>query len=153
MLKVPTFALLLVAALVWLIAGAFVTNVGITAAETPWTGEMALGFAVVYLLFLILFLVIARKHIKRIKSYTQRMMNMFKFLDPPAYIILLVMIGIGASVRISGLVPGNIIAFFYSGLGMALVTAAIFYIVTYVALCEELTSQYDGVSIFNQKPE
>ena len=139
MLKVPTLALLLVAALVWLLAGACVLNVGITTAETPWTFDMAIGFAIVFASFLVMFLIIARRHIKRIRNYTDEMMNMFKFLDPPAYIILFVMIGIGASVRISGLVPTNIIAFFYSGLGAALITAAIFYIVTYVALCKELT--------------
>ena len=143
MLKVPTKALLLVAALVWLVAGSFVTSVGIKAAEEPWSQTMAIGFVVVYVFFSFMFIMICRKHTRRICGYGDALMNIGKFLDPPAYIILIVMIGIGASVRISGLCPSFIIAFFYSGLGMALITAAIVYIVTYVALCEELTSHYD----------
>jgi len=151
MLKIPTRALILVAAFVWLIAGAFVVSVGVKASEVPWTGGMALGYVIVLVFFLIMFLMIARKHIRRIRGYREEMMNLLKFLDPPSYIILLVMIGIGASVRISGLVPGEIIAFFYSGLGTALIIAAIFYIVTYVAVCEELSTQYASFSEYLDK--
>jgi len=151
MLKIPTLALLLVAAFVWLAAGVGVVSVGVKAAGTPWTPGMALGYVVVFVFFLIMFLMIARKHTRRIRGYREDMMNLLKFLDPPSYIICLVMIGIGASVRISGLVPGEIIAFFYGGLGTALIVAAIFYIVTYVALCEELSSQYTKYSQFLEK--
>ena len=153
MLKVPTKALLLVAALVWLIAGAAVVSVGVDAAEEPWTPSMALGFLIVYLFFFPMFLRLCRKHTKRIRRYTEELTNLAKFLDPPAYIIILVMIGIGISVRISELVPPEIIAFFYSGLGSALITAAIVYILTYIAICEELTTNYQRPMDFYKKFE
>ena len=151
MLKVPTKALLLVAAIVWLFAGSFVVDVGIHAATEPWDSNMAIGFAIVFALFFIMFLNICRKHIKRIKSYDDEMTGIIKFLDPPAYIVLAVMVGIGLSVRISDLVPESIIAFFYTGLGFALMMAAIVYIVTYLAYCEEFTSTYANPLDFFKK--
>ena len=114
---------------------------------------MALGFLLVFLVFLLMFLLLCRKHTKRICSYAEELTNIAKFLDPPAYIIVLVMIGLGISVRMSELVPPEIIAFFYGGLGTALITAAIVYIVTYVALCEELTSKYQRPLDFYKKFE
>jgi hypothetical protein len=138
MLQIPTKMLILAAAVVWLIAGAAVIGVGLTAAITPWTLAMAGAAAVVYLLFLVMFLMIARKHIRRIEGITTEASGLFSFLDAPSWIIMIVMIGLGAILRISGWVPDWIIAFFYSGLGLALITAAIFYLVTYIAICDEL---------------
>jgi hypothetical protein len=131
--------LILVAAVVWLAAGASVTSVGISAAEAPWNVIMAVAALIVYLLFLIMFLMIARKHIRRIRSYTEELTNLFKFFDAKSYILIAVMIGLGAAIRLSGLVPGYAIAPFYSGLGLALITAAAYYAVTYISICDELT--------------
>jgi hypothetical protein len=141
MLLVPTKALIVVAAVVWLIAGSSIVYVGVTASPTPWDVGMVALFALVYLLFSALFLRIARKHIKRITSYTESLSFLFKFFDPPSYVILVVMVFFGAAVRMSGFVPGQLIASFYSGLGTALITAAIYYAVAYVALCEELLAR------------
>jgi len=138
----------MVAALLWLIAGSFVCAVGVNAASEAWTFNMAIGFLVVFALFFGMFASICRRHTKRICAYEPELMGITKVLDPPAYIILLLMVGMGASARISGLIPEYIIAFFYSGLGAALVIAAIIYIITYVAICEELTSGFDKASDF-----
>jgi hypothetical protein len=138
MLKVRPKMLLLALATTWFAAGIAVIYTGVTAASGPWTVGMALGAALVYVVFLVMFLMIARKHIRRIQAYTEELVNLFWFLDAPSYIILAVMVGIGASVRISGLVPGAAIALFYSGLGLALITAAVRYTVTYIAICDEL---------------
>jgi hypothetical protein len=138
MLKVPSKMLILAAAVVWLAAGMSVVSVGVTSATAPWTFTMALASLVVYLLFLVMFLRISRKHIKRIRGYTENLVNLFKFFDAQSYLILAIMIGLGAAVRISGLVPGFAIALFYSGLGLALMTAAVYYVVTYIAICDEL---------------
>jgi hypothetical protein len=138
MLKVRPKMLLVAAAVVWLGAGASVASVGVTASPSPWTPSMAGGFALVYVLFLTMFLMISRKHIRRIRGYTEELINLFKFFDAPSYIILAVMVVFGAAIRLSELVPGTIIALFYSGLGLALITAAVFYAVTYIAICDEL---------------
>jgi hypothetical protein len=146
MLKVPSKMLILIAAIVWLAAGSGVANIGVQASPNPWTAFMALAFLIVYLLFLIMFLMIARKHIQRIRGYTEDLINLFKFFDAKSYILLAVMIGLGVAVRLSGLVPGAIIAWFYCGLGLALVTAALYYAVTYIAICDELTVKMAKVS-------
>jgi hypothetical protein len=138
MLKVPPKMLMLVAAIVWLAAGAGVTSVGIAASPSPWTIFMGIACLIVYLLFLIMFLMISRKHIRRIRDYTDEFVSIFQFFDARSYIIMAVMIGLGAAVRLSELVPGFIIAFFYSGLGLALITSGVYYVVSYIALCDEL---------------
>jgi hypothetical protein len=130
--------LIVAAAVVWLIAGVSVVSVGMAASTTPWTFPMAGASLVVYVLFLVMFLMISRKHIRRVLGYTEELINLFKFFDAQSYIILAVMIGLGAAVRLSGLVPDPIIALFYSGLGLALITAAIYYTITYIAVCDEL---------------
>jgi hypothetical protein len=139
--------LLLAAAVVWLAAGASVSFVGVTTSSEPWTFGMAGGFAVVYVLFLIMFLMVSRRHIRRIRAYTEKLVGLFSFFDASSYLILAVMVVLGAAVRISGLVPAFIIAPFYSGLGLALITAAICYLVTYVAICDELVGRADGNSV------
>jgi hypothetical protein len=138
MLAVPSKALILVAALVWLAAGAGVASVGLGATLAPWTPTMFAGALAAYVPFLLLFLMIARKHIRRITGYTEKLTSIVRFLTPPSYLILVIMIGMGVIVRFSGLVPNAVIAAFYCGLGSALITAAIFYLVSYLALCEEL---------------
>jgi len=52
--------------------------------------------------------------------------------------ILAVMVFLGASVRLSNLVPGNIIAPLYCAIGAALLTAAIYYVMSFVAVCRQL---------------
>jgi hypothetical protein len=133
--------LLLAAAVVWLGAGTGVVSVGATASPKPWNLSMALAFLVVYALFLIMFLMISRRHIRRIRGYGEELINMFRFFDPQSYIILAVMVVFGAAVRLSGLVPGFLIAPFYGGIGLALITAAVYYAVTYVAICDELIAR------------
>jgi hypothetical protein len=138
MLGVRPKMLLVAAAVVWLGAGASVIGVGVTTSAAPWSVTMAVAALVVYVLFLIMFLMISRKHIRRIQGYTEELINLFKFFDPQSYIILAVMMVLGVTIRVSGLVPGTIIAPFYSGLGLALMTAAVYYAVTYIATCDEL---------------
>jgi len=138
MLKIPTKALILVAAIVWFVAGAAVTSVGVTAASEPWTLLMGAVFFAVLIAFFILFLRIARKQIRRIQSYTEELTEVFKFFDAQSYIIMAVMIFLGAALRISLLIPDAAIACFYSGLGVALIASSIYYMVTFVATCEQL---------------
>ena len=146
MLKIPTKALILVAAIVWFIAGAFVISVGVTAALEPWSFVMGLAFLIVFVAFLVLFLMIARKHIRRIRSYTEPLTEIYKFFDTQSYIIIAVMVFLGAALRVSLLVPEPAIASFYSGLGLALLASSIYYIVTYVAVCDELVIKDRGTA-------
>jgi len=138
MLQIPTKVLILVAGIVWFLAGAGVMATGVTAATDAWNLYMALAFILVYVAFLVLFLMITRKQIKRINSYTAKMTSIYKFFDARAYIIIAVMVFLGAAIRLSQFVPGFVIAPFYCGLGLSLITAACYYVVTFVATCDYL---------------
>jgi hypothetical protein len=137
MLLIPTKTLLLVAAAVWLAAGVSVCSVGVSA-MIGWTIPVAVGFAIVFVLFLGMFISISNKHIRRIKGYTEKLTGIYKFFDVKSYVTIAVMIGLGLTVRLSGLVPDPAIAAFYSGLGLALLTAAVYYVATYVGCCDGL---------------
>jgi hypothetical protein len=137
MLLVPSKSLLLIAATVWLAAGFSVCNVGISAVS-GWSVAVFVGFIIVYALFLVMFIRISNKHIHRIRGYAEELTSAFKFFDAKSYILIAVMVGLGVAVRLSGLVPDPAIASFYSGLGLALLTSAVYYAVTYVAYGDEL---------------
>jgi hypothetical protein len=141
MLEIPTKLLLLLGGAAWLAAGLSVTSVGITASHGAWSGAMIIALIIVFLLFLAMFLRISLKHAKRILGYTERLTSAFKFFDANSYIIMAVMIGLGVAVRLSGLVPDPGIASFYTGLGSALLICALFYLVTYVAVCDILPTK------------
>ena len=141
MLKIPTKALILVAAIVWFCAGSAVASVGVTASSEPWTLTMGLVFLAVLIAFFILFLMIAQKQIRRINGYTDELTELFKFFDAQSYIIMAVMIFLGAAVRVSQVLPDSAIASFYGGLGVALVASSVYYMVTFIASCEQLVAK------------
>ncbi len=136
MLLIPTKFLLLVAAAVWIAAGVSVVNVGVNAFEYGWTLPMAIGFVIVFVLFFMMFIRITLRHKKRILSYTEELKNLFLFFDAQSYILIFIMIVLGIGIRISNFVPDAIIASFYSGLGLALLVCAVYYIVTFVSVFE-----------------
>jgi hypothetical protein len=146
MLLVPSKVLLLVAAAVWLAAGVSVCSVGVGAIH-GWTVTVGVSFLVIYILFLVMFIRISSRHIRRIRSYADELTSLFKFFDTKTYIVMAVMIGLGFTVRLSGLVPDPAIAAFYSGLGLALITSAVYYTVSFVACADGLLrGQHDYVS-------
>jgi hypothetical protein len=102
---------------------------------------MGIVYFIVFIAFLVLFLRIALKHIQRITSYTEPLTAIYKFFDSRSYIIIIVMVFLGAAIRISSLVPGPAIASFYSGLGTSLIISGIYYLVTYIAICAELVAR------------
>ncbi|MDR3053552.1 MAG: hypothetical protein LBU48_06805 [Coriobacteriales bacterium] len=134
MLGIPTKILLLIAGAAWLIAGAAVTSTGIAASQASWTNDMLIGLLIVFMFFAVMFLMVSRKHKKRILGYTEQLTSILRFFDAGSYIIMAVMIGLGVAVRLSGLVPDPIIAFFYTGLGSALLLSAVYYLVTFLTV-------------------
>ena len=101
MFKVRSKYLLLIAAAVWLIAGSQVARMGIEAIAA------------------------------RIRSYGEEKMHVLKFFDVRGYLIMAVMMGGGIALRSFHLVPGWFIAFFYTGLGIALALAGVGFLVHY----------------------
>ena len=133
MFKVRSKYLLLIAAAVWLIAGSQVARMGIEAivagAAPVWT--LVVGIPVTFLVFHRMFSQLVGKHAARIRSYGEEKMHVLKFFDVKGYVIMAVMMGGGVALRSFHLVPGWFIAFFYTGLGIALALAGIAFVVHY----------------------
>lgn len=125
MLKVRSKYLLLIAGAVWLLAGLSVTRLGVLAimgGVNPW---FYAGIPVVFVLFGAMFFKLVEKHSARIHSYGDERMHVLKFFDVKGYIIMAVMMGGGIALRSFGIVPSWFVAFFYTGLGLALASAGI----------------------------
>lgn len=152
MLKVSTEKLLLIAGLVWLVAGVNILNIGLSAffVETGWLVLVLLvGTMVIFLLFHILvFTKMVGKHAGRIRGYEEDKTHVFKFFDKKGYIMMAIMMGGGIALRASGMVPEWFIAFFYTGLGAALAVAGVSFIVRFFksskASCPVLPSTYSN---------
>ncbi len=65
------------------------------------------------------------KHSDRIRGYGAKKMHAFRFFDAKGYVVMAIMMGGGISLRTFGLVPTWFVAFFYTGLGIALALAGV----------------------------
>ncbi len=124
--------LLLIAGIVWLIAGVNVVRLGIVSylmIEHRW--YWYLSSIAVFLAFGFMFYRMNKKHTKRIMGYSEERQPFWRFFDLKAYIIMAVMMGGGIGLRAAGVFPDYFVAFFYSGLGCALSLAGILFIRNY----------------------
>lgn len=123
--------LLVIAGAVWIIAGINVVNLGVRAALDM--GSLGIGFDVLLVIgalvvlggFHLMFGKIVKKNSARIRAFEEPRQNPFRFLDVKGYLIMGFMMTLGFGLRASGFVPDWFIAFFYTGLGTALVFAGI----------------------------
>ncbi|WP_165248161.1 hypothetical protein [Adlercreutzia sp. ZJ141] len=134
MFKVQGKYLLTIASAVWILAGLNILRLGILAClegSTPvWI--MAVGIPFVFLVFHMMFSKLVGKHSDRIRNYGNEKIHVLKFFDAKGYVIMAVMMGGGISLRAFGLVPVWFIAFFYTGLGIALTLAGIGFLLHFV---------------------
>ncbi|WP_101722351.1 hypothetical protein [Eggerthella timonensis] len=150
LLKVSTEKLLLVAGIVWFIAGANIVNIGLTAFldETGWLlWVLIIGTLVIFVLFhIFVFTKMVGKHASRITGYEEDKTHVFKFFDKKGYIMMAIMMGGGIALRASGIAPEWFIAFFYTGLGLALAVAGVSFVLRYFksskAACPAMPSTY-----------
>jgi hypothetical protein len=115
--------LILIAGLVWVLAGSMVMRIGLPLflKLTPKNKWLPLLGIIVFLVFYIfIFSKLVNKHVTRIKNSPTEKMPFWYFFDLSSYIIMLVMMSGGLVLRVEHLIPENFIAFFYSGLGFAL---------------------------------
>lgn len=133
--KIPTRKLLLVAGIVWLLVGVNITQIGIGTYQVQNSGILWMLFlasAVVFVLFhLFVFTKMVAKHTERINSYTEDTTSLWRFFDKKGYIIMAFMMIGGIVLRLLGVLPEWFIAFFYTGLGLALVVAGINFFINY----------------------
>lgn len=122
-LHVPKNGLMLIAGLVWCAAGAMVCVVGL-----PLEMRLAPEHLVLVPLAVVIFLAfyqfvfsrLVHKHAGRIRARPEERLPFWHFFNASSWAVMAVMMGGGMTLRLSGVIPDWAIAFFYSGLGVAL---------------------------------
>lgn len=124
--------LLLIAGIVWMIAGFNVARLGVISylnIERKW--YLYLMSMLVFLLFGLMFFKMSQKHTERILGY-EDYRPFWHFFDLKAYLIMTCMMSGGIGFRAAGIFPEIFIAFFYSGLGLALASAGVIFTGNYL---------------------
>lgn len=120
--------LLLLASVVWLIAGFNVLKIGI---ETYANYLSVINFLLSILVFLIFWFMVFHKltikHTQRICNYTKDRQFILNFFDLKSFLIMAFMISGGLIIRKFSLLPDRFIAVFYTGLGSALFLAGVLF--------------------------
>lgn len=127
-MKVNKKTLLLIACLVWGIAGFNVLRIGVLA----YPGYLSLLNLILSVIIFSLFQYfvfgrLVKKHTRRILNYTDTYQFFLKFFDIKSFCIMAFMISGGIWLRASGIAPERFIAVFYSGLGASLFLAGILF--------------------------
>ena len=122
-LHLPKNHLMLIAGLVWCAAGAMVSFIGLPlefglAREQLFLVPLAIVIFLVFYLFV--FSRLVRKHTGRIRAREEDRLPFWHFFNASSWAVMAVMMGGGMALRLSHVMPDWMIAFFYSGLGVAL---------------------------------
>lgn len=125
--------LLLIAGLVWSVAGIMVMKTGfpfvLQSEHVAW--DLLGGIMVFLVFYLRVFSKLVYKHEHRIRRYESERVPFWLFFDLKSYLFVAVMMGGGILLRKLELIPHWFIAFFYSGLGIALFACGVRFIVRF----------------------
>lgn len=128
MFRVKKKYLLLIAGVVWLMAGFNVARLGIISydsVEGAW--YLYLLSLLIFALFGRMFFNMTEKHTERVLGYEESM-PFWYFFDKKSYLIMFFMMSMGIGFRAAGIFPETFIAFFYTGLGCALALSGILFL-------------------------
>ena len=119
----PKNHLVLIAGLVWCAAGLMVCVIGLPLELSLAPSDLILfplAAAIFVAFYLLVFSRLVRKHTNRIRARTEDRLPLWHFFNASSWAVMAVMMGGGMALRLSHLMPDWVIAFFYSGLGVAL---------------------------------
>jgi hypothetical protein len=125
---IPKNQLMLIAGLVWCLAGAMVSLIGLplefglapaNLILVPLAGAIFLAF------YVFVFSRLVRKHAGRIRARPEERLPVWDFFNASSWAVMAVMMVGGMGLRFSHLMPDWMIAFFYSGLGVALLLCGV----------------------------
>lgn len=134
-MKVKKQNLLLLAGIVWMIAGFNVLRIGL---ETYEEYRMIINYAITLMVFLVFWFMVFHKltikHTKRIHGFEEELQLFYKFFDLKSFLIMAFMISFGIIIRKFRLLPDRFIAVFYTGLGAALFMAGVLFTWNYIKI-------------------
>lgn len=131
--EVPKRILLIIAGIIWMIAGFNVVRLGIISymsIEIKW--YLLILSVVIFILFGMMFYKMTQKHSNRIMRYEEAYRPIWNFFDAKSYVIMAIMMGGGIGLRNSGVFPDVFVAFFYTGLGCALFLAGVCFAIIFL---------------------
>lgn len=132
-MKVRKHTLLIIASIVWMIAGFNVLKIGITTYKGYTTIlNFALSGIVFCLFWFMVFYKLTKKHTSRICAYTEEKQFFLNFFDVKSFLIMAFMITFGVLIRKFNWLPDRFIAVFYTGLGTALFMAGVLFGLNYI---------------------
>ncbi len=128
LVAIPKNGLILIAGLVWCVAGAMVSKIGMPLLWNLGVTQLIL-YPLAGLVFLIFyFLIFSRlvvKHTERIRQRPESKLPVWSFFDISSYVVMVIMMAGGMWLRLSHIIANWMIAFFYSGLGLALFSCGV----------------------------
>ena len=127
-MKVKKKNLLLIACVVWSLAGFNILRIGILS-YPPYLSVMNILLSIVVFTVFQYFIFgrLVKKHTDRIQNYEEERHFFMKFFDVKSFIIMAIMMSGGIYLRASSLAPERFIAVFYTGLGSSLLLAGILF--------------------------
>lgn len=134
LLEVKKKTLLLVAGLVWGFAGFRVFtlgNIDVVSNKANWILVLSISVIIFYLFFNFIFRKMMINHTKRIISHELEKRCVFAFFDKKSYIIMGFMMFFGIGIRSLGIFNPIYLGSFYIGLGGALFSAGMFFLINY----------------------
>lgn len=132
--SVPRKRLLLIAGLVWCVAGAMVSVVGLPLEIRLAPSNLILlplAAAIFLSFYVMVFSPLVRRHTERIRARREERLPFWHFFNASSWVVMAVMMGGGMALRLSHVMPDWTIAFFYSGLGTALFLCGVRFVVVY----------------------
>lgn len=139
-MKINKNYLMMIAGLVWIIAGFFIIKVGlpifigILKKKILYLDVISIIFSsiVFFIFYRIIFFKLVNKHTIRIKNNESIKMEFWKFFDLKSYIVMIAMMTFGITARKFNLFPKWFIGTFYIGLGGALFLSGINFIINFI---------------------
>lgn len=133
-LHVTKQPLIILAGIVWLLAGLNVVILGVRAAiDLRGLAAIVLlalagGAVAIFCAFHPMFSKLVQKNTQRIADLEGERHHVVRFFDRKSYMMMAIMMSFGIGMRAAGFFPDWFIAFFYTGLGLALTLAGVSYI-------------------------
>src|SRR5689334_20985938 len=125
---IPKNRLMLIAGVVWCVAGAMVSGIGLPLLWKLGSTQLVLyplAGAVFLIFYFLIFSRLVVKHTERIRERSEQRLPFWNFFDTSSYVVMVIMMAGGMWLRLSHIVPNWMIAFFYSGLGVALFSCGV----------------------------
>lgn len=125
-MRVPTLAknhLVLAAGIVWCAAGTMVALIGLPLEIRLAPGQLVLiplAILIFLAFYVLVFSRLVHKHTRRIRARNEDRLPFWQFFNGASWAVMAIMMLGGMGLRLGHVMPDWMIAFFYTGLGVAL---------------------------------